>query len=429
MMFALSQRAIVALEVYAPPLIRVARSGDSQMRQLLSGITVIELADGIAGSYCGKLFADFGAEVIKVEPTAGDSTRRYGPFPGGIPDPEASGLFLHLNTNKRGVTLDYSNTSGRLLLLKLLETADLVIESAQFGEFERHGLGWDDVHRVSPRLSVMSVTPFGLSGPYATYKSDEIIAFAMGGALNNTGTAEREPIKLAGNVNTYYVGSVAATAALAAVLTAQRTGVGQHVEVSAFESLAASADRRATLLTAFQYNGRVSHRSTPGAATRPLGSFPCADGYVAIQTNVQHVRRMAEALDSDRLRKLFEDPEWETDTSAREVILTELYDWLLPRTRAEIEKSAQEHGWAVVGIKSAGEVVEADALWQRGFWLPVVDKRAGPLALLGPPFRPAEGGAVTRRLAPSLGEHNREIYGSLGVTPSSIRRLRAAGVI
>lgn len=399
------------------------------MRQLLSGISVIELADGIAGSYCGKLFSDFGAEVIKVEPISGDSTRRYGPFPGGVPDPDASGLFLHLNTNKRGVTLDYTAASGRALLLKLLESADLLIESAEAGGLEKNELGWGDLHRSLPQLSIVSVTPFGLSGPYATYKSEEIIAFAMGGAMNNTGTAEREPIKLAGNVNTYYVGSVAATAALAAFLAAQKSGVGQHVEVSAFESLAASADRRSTLLTAFQYNGRVSQRSTPGAATRPLGSFPCADGYVAIQTNVQHVRRMAEALDSDRLRILFEDPGWEKDPSARDVILEELYGWLLTRSRAEIERSAQEHGWAVVGIKSAGEVVEADALWQRSFWHPIVDRRAGPMALLGPPFRPSEGGAVTRRLAPSLGEHNEEVYLGIGETPSSLSQLRAAGVI
>ena len=185
------------------------------MAQPLHGVKVVELAEGIAGPYAAKLFADFGADVVKVEPTDGDAARWWGPFPegggpgreapppgsatGGLTPPEDSATFLHLNTNKRSIVAPDAATMERLI-----SGADVVIESGLPGSFDV------TAHRArNPRLVVCSVTPFGQDGPYAGYRADEIILYGLGGTLSSTGLDRREPVKLGGDIGQYQCGGVA----------------------------------------------------------------------------------------------------------------------------------------------------------------------------------------------------------------------------
>ena len=168
----------------------------------LQGLRVVDIAQGIAGPYATKLLADSGALVTKVEPPGGDYARRLGPFPDDVPDPERSGLFLHLNTSKRSVSLDVSVTSGQVVLKKMLANADVFVAGERTSTLEQWGLSYDDLRAEFPELIVAQVSPFGAAGPYADYDGNSLTAMALSTIMYNTGDPEREPLTTAGGRKT-----------------------------------------------------------------------------------------------------------------------------------------------------------------------------------------------------------------------------------
>ena len=182
------------------------------MRQLLSGITVVELAEGIAGSYCGKLFADLGADVVKVESPSGDELRHRTSTARGPDGLFRGGAFLHANTNKRSTVIDPATAEGRARVrLLLLRRSQLVIESSGRSDLDSWGLTWDGIHEDSPGLSVVSISGFGATGPYAGYRWDDLIVQAVSGAMVHGGTDEG-PVRLPGHLGLHVVASMAALA-------------------------------------------------------------------------------------------------------------------------------------------------------------------------------------------------------------------------
>jgi formyl-CoA transferase/CoA:oxalate CoA-transferase len=181
--------------------------------QPLTNIRVIDLTTYIAGPYCTKLLADFGADVIKIEnPKGGDPSRTLGPFPGDVPDPEKSGLFLHLNTNKRSVALDLQTPEGKSLLQRLIAGADVLVESFRPGVLESFGVDVEELERRQPNLVITRISTFGQTGPYRDYLAGEITLFGMGGKMNSSGNADRYPIMLGGDHVQYQAGNNAAMA-------------------------------------------------------------------------------------------------------------------------------------------------------------------------------------------------------------------------
>ena len=217
----------------------------------LSDITVLDFTHQISGPYCAKLLADYGAEVIKIErPGSGDPARAIGPFPKDVPHPEKSGTFLHLNTNKRSITLDLTNDRGRQIALKLAQRADIVVESFRPGVMAGFGLDYQTLNSTNPALVITSISNFGQTGPYRDWRASELILYGMGGELYTTGLDYREPVKMGANVGLYQAGTVAAYATLSASLSARETGTGEHVDVSIMETQAGSIDRRMSMLLA-----------------------------------------------------------------------------------------------------------------------------------------------------------------------------------
>ncbi|MGH8056805.1 MAG: CaiB/BaiF CoA transferase family protein [Candidatus Entotheonellia bacterium] len=181
----------------------------------LADVTVLDLTHHIAGPYCTKLLADFGAEVMKVErPDGGDPARRYGPFPHDEPHPERSALFLHLNTNKRGITLNLKSSAGREILRALVREVDILVENFTPHVMPKLGLAYAALESLNPRLVMTSISNFGQTGSYRDYKAQDIVMYAMGGAMNQTGVREREPLKMAGNLMQYQAGNMAAAATM-----------------------------------------------------------------------------------------------------------------------------------------------------------------------------------------------------------------------
>lgn len=209
----------------------------SNHEQALSHLRVVELCNLVSGPYCTKLMADLGAEVIKIEPPGtGDSARRRGPFLRDNPHPELSGLFLHMNTNKLGITLDIRTAAGRTIFKELLKQADILVEDNPPAVMEELGLTYEDLEPVNPRLIMTSITPFGQTGPYRDFRACELVSFHAGGEGYllpiHSPYPDREPVKAGSNFGDCACGLSASLATLSAAFAAAVTGVGQHIDIS-----------------------------------------------------------------------------------------------------------------------------------------------------------------------------------------------------
>jgi crotonobetainyl-CoA:carnitine CoA-transferase CaiB-like acyl-CoA transferase len=400
----------------------------------LADLRVLDLTHHIAGPYCTKLLADYGAEVVKIErPDGGDPARRYGPFPHDQPHPEKSALFLHLNTNKRGITLNLKTAAGREMFTELVRRVDVVVENFSPRVMPSLGLSYDTLARVNPRLVMMSISNFGQTGPYRDYKAQDILLYAMGGPMHQTGVAEREPIKMAGNLMQYHGGTMAATATLVGVYGAQVQGSGQHIDVSLFETHAGTVDRRSTFLTAYAYAGEEIHR--PGSGSQgmlPRGIYPCQDGYVCIHVTNEWWTRLAQMLERPELLtdSKFATPAARMNAEHQGDFDAIFYPWLLEHTKQEIMERAQAARVLATAVNTPEDVLKDRHFQAREFFVEVSHPDAGCVRQPGPPFRMTESPWRIRRCAPRLGQHNEEIYsGMLGLSREELMVLREQGVM
>ena len=370
--------------------------------QPLAGVQVVELADGIAGPYAGKLLADFGADVVKVEPPEGDRARALGPFPTDEPDAEQSAVFLHLNTNKRSVVAAVDDP----IVERLLARADVVLQSAPEPDPA-------ELRARFPHLVVASVTSFGLTGPLAGYAGEEIVHYAYGGPMSATGGAEREPLKMGGAVGQYQCGNVAAVAVLAALAVAEGSGEGVHIDLANVETQVCSIDRRMTYLLYGAYRGQNVER-TGGYRVSPLpgGCRPTADGHVQISTLMNWIPRMLAVVDNPDLAEIYQDPGFLLDEDLPDVIDGHLLAWTLTRTKQEAMEEAQGGGWPVTAINRPLDLLSDSHFAERGFFVPVEHPVAGTVRQPGAPIR-MTGGWSLRRPAPLLGQHTDEVLSEL----------------
>ncbi|MER3421486.1 MAG: hypothetical protein C4290_13615, partial [Chloroflexota bacterium] len=379
------------------------------MAGALEGITVVELATGVSGPYCGKLFAGLGAEVIKVEPPGGDPTRRAGPFPGDVPHPEKSGLFLHLNTGKRSVVLDLARAPDRAQLEVLLARADVLILSHRPVELRALDLDLDDLQRRFPRLVIVDVTAFGLTGPYADYAGGELIVYALSGYMMLTGAPDREPIKAYGALVEYQAGAHAALGTMAALLARERDGRGQLVDVSAMEAgtfLLGGVEQ-----SAYFYGTVVRRNGTRLLGFAPQHPYPstirpCKDGYVHCHSNNRYLDLLGALIPHPRLL----DPELLAAMTGHADEIDAIMDaWLADKDRREVVRRAQELRLPFTEVMTPGEVLADPHHWERGSFVTVEHPGAGPVLQPGPPFRLHRTPWQTRP-APLLGQHTREVF-------------------
>ena len=398
------------------------------MAKALEDIRVLDLGRGISAPYCAKLLADYGADVVKVElPSEGDPARRMAPFPDDIPHPEKSGLYLHLNLNKRSVTLDLECSNGAEILKVLIRGADVLVENFPPSYLPSHGLAYSDLHEVNPQLVMTSITPFGQTGPYRDHLATEMGIFAMSGRMYTHGLAEREPLRYAPDISWFQAGSTAAVPTMAALLMAQASGSGDHVDVSAMEALAGNVDNRPLY---YAYSGIKSERGNwPGGY--PQGAYPCADGYVVF--GVGFDRFFPPLCRAMGMEDLQDDPKFST-LNARMANLDAFepifLGWMLQLTRDEVFRVCQEAKVLCSPILGPGEMMEDPQLKARGHFVDVEHPEAGLLTYPGAPFKMGLTPADTWRPAPLLGQHNVEVYcGELGYSRNDLIQLRYSGVI
>jgi len=404
------------------------------MEQALSDVKVLDLTHHIAGPYCTKLLADHGADVTKIErPGTGDPARRMGPFLGDDPHPDKSGVFLHLNTSKRGITLNLKTQTGKKLFMELLDGVDILVESFAPRVMPSFGLAYEELQKVHPRLVMTSISNFGQTGPCRDFKASELILYGMGGAMNETGTLDRYPLKKGGNVIQYQAGTIAAVATMLALFTSRLQGIGQHVDVSIFESQMGTIDRRMSHLLTYQYNGEITQRPNPlqEPAGFPVGVYPCKDGFFQIAGGFVFWPRICRMMDR---MDLADDPGFCTPQGQREAENLERfsliwYPWIADHTKLEIVTAGQAAGVLCGPISTSEDLVNEPHWQERGFWEEIDHPVAGRLTYPGRPFVMSETPWRASRPAPRLGEHNLEVYGGLDYSRDDLVRLREAGVI
>ncbi len=404
------------------------------MEQALSDVKVLDLTHHIAGPYCTKLLADYGAEVVKVErPDGGDPARAFGPFLNDEPHPEKSGLFLHVNTNKRGVTINLKSQAGKKILRQLVAGVDILVENSAPRVMPSLGFAWDDLEKINPKLVMTSISNFGQSGPYRDFKASELILYGMGGAMNETGTLDRYPLKKGGNVIQYQAGTIASVATMLALFSARADDAGQHVDVPIFESQMATIDRRMSHLLTYQYNNEITQRPDPEQepAGFPVGVYPCQDGFFQIAGGFVFWPRICKMIDRPDLvaDPGFATPQGQRDPANLERFLVIWYPWIAERTKQQIITVGQAAG-VLCGPISTTEDLLNDPHWQaRGFWEEIEHPVAGKHTYPGAPFRMATTPWIIRRPAPLLGQHNVEVFGELGYSREDLVTLRQNGTI
>jgi len=385
---------------------------DGEQGGALAGCRVLELCDE-TGAGCGKLLADLGAEVIKIEPPGGDASRWIPPFWGGEAGSDASLSFLYANTSKRSVTLDLGQAADRVRLRQLAATAALVVETFPPGHLDALGLGWPALREGNPRLVLTSITGFGRTGPRRGWRSSDLVANALGGALQVIGEADDPPVRLAGRQAHVAASLVAASASLVALLHAARTGAGQHVDVSVQEAVASVSH----ICGAGKYldDGIVPRRAGAGLfASVPSGIYRCRDGLAYLMVNRPgHWQALARWVSEatgvpEILDPIFEGP------SSRRIPYRELIDlWLVALveryTVDELYREAQARHIACTPLQTAGAVVADAQLAERGFFVAVEHAGRGRLRMPGAPYRLSETPWAVRRPAPRPGEHDAEL--------------------
>ncbi len=398
----------------------------------LSGIKVLDFGQMVSAPYCAKLFSDFGADVVKVEPPGGEAARRAGPFPGDIVHPEKSGLYFINNTNKQGVTCDVSKPEGRELFIRLLRWADVLIENNLPRQMREWNLTYEQVQVINPRLVMISITPFGQSGPYSGWNGYDLNAFHLSGAsARYCGRPGEMPLEH-GTFSADYFGAVtAASWGLGAVYGRDLVGGGQQVDVSCAEAIAAA-------FTGSQNIGLVAqehHFDSRTGVGMPLGApatiLPCKDGHVWMLTLMPG--------QWDGLRKVMGDPEWASleifkDMFVRaqnaDILYPFIQEWTAQHTKMEIMDKCQAAGCPITAVFNIEEAANQPHLLARDYFVDVEHPDLGRIRNLGAPFRMPASPAGPMRPAPRLGQHNDEVLGQLlQLSPAEIASLKRAAAI
>jgi len=369
--------------------------------------------------------------VIKVEaPERGDDARRRGPFIGD-PDPERSGLFLYSNANKRGVTLDPTSDAGRALLRRLVEKADVLVHDVAPQRMKEHGLDYDELAHLNSRLVLTSISPFGASGPHASHAVTDLVMWSAGGvaALNGggPGTDEMPPLRAFGSQAGFQGGVNAALATLGAVFERLSSNLGQHVEVSIQECIAAILE---LTFEYWPYMGLVATRLGQ-KPIQPLDFVECTDGWIFLCCVEEHQWH--------KWVELMGNPEWAgielfenrlTRGQNWDALKIFLSEWCADKKVDDLYHQAQARRIPIAPVSTMGDLLASKHLKARGFFATLPSSNGGDVVVPGAPYKFSRTPWRLSRPAPRLGQHNREVYGELlGMSAAELDRLQQQAII
>jgi len=401
-------------------------------QSLLEPYRVLDLTEG-GYLLAGKVLADLGADVIKIEPPGGSPSRDIGPFYQNIQDREKSLFWFAYNTNKRSITLDIETNDGKDVFRKLVKRADFVLESFPPGYLDGLGLGYEALREINPGIIMTSITPFGTTGPYADYKASDLIISAMSGFLGTCGVAERPPVWVSFPQATLHAGNYAAAASMIAHWHREITGEGQHIHVSAQQCMVLllyGTPRWWEFQGIERYSPRIGgHLRFPKAWPGINLIYTCKDGEVLLfvqggasvvhhTSSIQLVKYMAENnMASEWLRNF----DWVWGFNATDItqetlerIESEVSRFLLTKTKNELYEEALKRRILLAPFADARDVYENPQLQARDFWVDVEHPELGnKITYCGPFVKLSQAPLRIRSRPPLIGEHNKEVYEEL----------------
>ena len=398
------------------------------MPSALEGVSVLDLTHCIAGPYCTRLLAGFGADVLKVEPPGGERGRRMAPFFRDEPGPDTSLLFAYLNSGKRSLTLNLKSDEGRDILRSLLSETDILVENFAPRVMPSLGLDYPALKEIAPHLVMVSISNFGQTGPYRDYKATDIVEYAMGGLMYIFGAYDREPLKHAFNQAQFKAGTDAASAALMALYHQRMTGQGQHVDVSIQEAVASGLR---DVVNNYTYTGAIRRRQ-PNHSGDMQRIRATADGFLLPNPG------LGSGLNWDSYVEFLGLPELDDDKfrtpSARLVNAEELGgildEYFIRQDKYEMFYGSHERRFIFGIIQSPEEALNDPQFAHRGYFEEVTHPEMGNLKFPGAPFIMESTPWQTGGAAPSVGQGNAEVLGSrLGLNAFQLEKLRAQGIV
>jgi CoA:oxalate CoA-transferase len=401
------------------------------MEQALSDVTVLDLGQVIAMPFCTMLLADLGARVIKIESRDRGRERvslGIKRVRDGIEERVPAAQYRE--RNKLAVSLELKTAKGVELFKELVQRADVVSENFSVGTMDRLGLGYEELHRINPRLVYASITAFGQNGPYATQRGYDILAQAISGYLSITGFPENPPTKSGQSISDYYAGMLCAFSIVSALHYRDRTGRGQRIDMALLDSLVVALDN---LGERYTVGGEVLTRSGNVAFTgSSTGVYQVVDGHVTISAGASDAvwRRFCEILGRPELTG---DPGFATAAARRDrrdEIAAIVQAWTATRRKADVVRILATAGVPAAPVNNVAEMVADPQVAARELFVERDHPVYGRLKTTGTPLKLSETPGRVRWLAPMPGEHNEEVYvGMLGHSLDDLVRWRAEGVI
>ena len=400
---------------------------------LLPPYRVLDLT-GPEGVFCGKLLADYGAEVIKVEPPTGDVTRQRPPFISDVPGIERSSYFLFYNTNKKSVTVDLETSEGQVVFKKLAASADVLIESFPVNYMQSLGLDYDSLRQVNPGLIMASITPFGQTGPWKDYKSTDLISLAASGFMQITGDPDGPPLRQ-GNEQSHFPGAQhAATAIMGALFYRDmQDGRGQYIDVSMQEAMITYYTDAHPALAYIQRGENVTRVGTTSTLVIPLGAYPSKDGWISAGIITPREWEnlsnwMFEVTGNEEI--LNEDYKGGNQDRApyNDIITALVIDFTTRFTSEELFHQGQERNLVFIPVNTVSDLLVDPQLDASNFWFDIDHADAGNLKYPLGVFD-SEEVTPTTNPAPYLGQDNEVIFGELGLDEAELASLRIRGVI
>jgi benzylsuccinate CoA-transferase BbsE subunit len=416
----------------------VSAAATAAPQAALSGTRVLDLTESYA-AYAGRLLADLGADVIRIEPPGGGPLRRLAPAQTLADGSVRSFAQAFLDAGKRGITLDLGRDEGRALFTPLAERSDIIIEALAPADRDALDLGYERLRAFNPRLILVSISPFGQTGPYANYRATDLTLLAAGGLLSLGGYADTEPLAVAGEQALLGSAIFGTVAALAALVAREGDGKGAWLDVSGQECVAFALE---DAVPEWYLNRSIRRRNGGIAREAGTGIYPCKDGYVSLVAGRLGTAKAFTALcawiaesgvpDGEALR----EPHWQ-DFKHRQSpegisrFAAIFGNFCATRGKEELYREGQTRQIAIAPVNTVADLLADAQLSANAYFRPQANPHIGrDLTFPGPPYRLSRTPARLRGVAPRVGEHNAAIYrAELGLSEARIADLAKAGVI
>ncbi len=393
------------------------------MKKALEGIKVIDLTSALNGPFCTMMLADYGAEVIKIEPIGGEQCRGWGPIDEKSGE---SGFFAYVNRNKKGATLNLKSEKGKAMLFELLKDADILVENYKGGVTERLGIDYESVKKINPTIIYASGSGFGQTSPLKHRPCYDVVAQAMGGMANLTGFPESIPTKVGPSIADHVAGIYLYVGVATALVHRERTGEGQLVDVSMVDTIFSLLENSLVKYTMGGYIPERNGNIDPSIA--PFDLFECKDGFVAI--GVGNNRLFENFAHTIGHPELLEDPRYATNDLRCQNYEPDLQNvirsWSKDYTKAEIEDIMDKAGIPCGPVLNVKEAIEHPHIQAREMMVHCDHPTAGELYFQGVVAKLSETPGAVEFASPLLGQHNQEIF---GITAEEEEQLRAEGVL